>query len=133
VYNLLGGKFRTQVRVYANGWGGGGSLDELVGRAKAVVARGFSALKFDPFPGLWRAYIGRREEDAAVERVAAVRDAVGPDVEILVEVHRRLAPAQAVRVAARLDPLRPYWYEEPVSARDLPDWRWRNRASGCRW
>ncbi len=120
VYNLLGGKFRAQVRVYANGWGGGGSLDELAGRAKAVVARGFSALKFDPFPGPWRAFIGRREEDAAVERVAAVREAVGPDVEILVEVHRRLAPAQAIRVAARLEPLRPYWYEEPVSARDLP-------------
>jgi galactonate dehydratase len=109
VYNLLGGAFRTKLRVYANGWGGGGSLDALTAKAKAVVARGFNALKFDPFPDPWRAYIGRREEDQAVERVEAVRAAVGPEVDILVEVHRRLAPAQAIRVAARLEEFRPYW------------------------
>jgi galactonate dehydratase len=118
VYNLLGGATRTQIRVYANGWEGG-SLDELVGAAKGVVARGFSAMKFDPFPNPWRAYIARRDEDMAVERVAAVREAVGPDVEILVEVHRRLAPMHAVRVARRMEPYRPFWYEEPVSGRDL--------------
>ena len=48
-----------------------------------------------------------------------MRDAVGPDVEILVEVHRRLAPAHAIRVARRMEPCRPFWFEEPVSARDL--------------
>jgi galactonate dehydratase len=119
VYNLLGGAARTQIRVYANGWGGGGSLDTLVGAAKGVVARGFTALKFDPFPNPWRAYISRRDEDMAVERVAAVREAVGPDIEILVEVHRRLAPMHAVRVARRMEPYRPFWYEEPVSSRDM--------------
>jgi galactonate dehydratase len=51
--------------------------------------------------------------------VAAVRAAVGPDVEILIEVHRRLAPMHAVRVARRLEEFRPFWYEEPVSFRDL--------------
>lgn len=118
VYNLLGGAVRSQIRVYANGWGGG-TLEKLTQSAKDVVARGFSALKFDPFPNPWRAYISRNEEDIAVERVAAVREAVGPDVEILVEVHRRLAPMHAVRVARRMEPYRPFWYEEPVSARDL--------------
>ena len=48
-----------------------------------------------------------------------MREAVGPDVEILVEVHRRLAPMHAVRVARRMEPYRPFWYEEPVSARDI--------------
>jgi galactonate dehydratase len=119
VYNLLGGKFREKIRVYANGWAGGGSPEDLAERAQAVVARGFTALKFDPFPNPWRAYIDRRQEDEAVKRVAAVREAVGPDVEILVEVHRRLAPMHAERVAARMEVYRPYWYEEPVSARDL--------------
>jgi galactonate dehydratase len=119
VYNLLGGAARTQIRVYANGWGGGGSLEKLADGAKAVVARGFTALKFDPFPNPWRAYISRRDEELAVERVAAVREAVGPDVEILVEVHRRLAPMHAVRVARRMEPYRPFWYEEPVSSRDM--------------
>lgn len=119
VYNLLGGKCRERVRVYANGWGGGGTPDEAAKQAAAVVAQGFTALKFDPFPNPWRAYIDRQQEDAAVAKVAAVRAAVGPDVEILIEVHRRLAPMHAVRVAARMAEHRPFWYEEPVSFRDL--------------
>jgi len=56
-----------------------------------------------------------------VARVRAVRDAVGPDVEILVEVHRRLSPQHAIRVARRMEPCRPFWFEEPVSARDASD------------
>ena len=49
----------------------------------------------------------------------AVREAVGKDVDILVEVHRRLAPMHAVRVARAMEPYAPFWFEEPVSARDL--------------
>jgi len=119
VYNLLGGKVRDKIRVYANGWGGTGTPEEAAIQAKAVVDKGFTALKFDPFPNPWRAYIDRKQEDAAVTKVAAVREAVGPDVEILIEVHRRLAPMHAVRVARRLEAFRPFWYEEPVSFRDL--------------
>lgn len=120
VYNLLGGPCRPRMRVYANGWSGGARTpDQLAERAAAVVARGFTALKFDPFPGPWRAYVDRDVERTAVERVRAVREAVGPEVEILVEVHRRLAPMHAVRVAREMGPYRPFWYEEPVSARDL--------------
>jgi galactonate dehydratase len=119
VHNLLGGAFRTKIRVYANGWAGDRDPDQVAAQAQAVVKRGFTALKFDPFPGPWRAYIGRKEEEMAVARVKAVRDAVGPDVEILVEVHRRLAPMRAIRVARLMEPYRPFWYEEPVSVRDL--------------
>ncbi len=119
VYNLLGGRTRRRLRVYANGWGGAQPPDELADRAKAVVERGFTALKFDPFPGLWRAFIDRQAEEEAVDRVRAVREAVGPDVDILVEVHRRLAPMHAVRVARAMEPFAPFWFEEPVSARDL--------------
>ena len=119
VYNLLGGAFRTKVRVYANGWAGDREPDAVAEAARGVVARGFTALKFDPFPGPWRAYIDRKDEDMAVERVRAVREAVGPDVEILVEAHRRLSPQHAIRVARRMEPCRPFWFEEPVSVRDL--------------
>jgi len=119
VYNLLGGKCRDKIRVYANGWGGGGTPEEAAAKAQATVALGFTALKFDPFPNPWRAYIDRQQEDAAVAKVAAVRAAVGPDVEILIEVHRRLAPMHAIRVAQRMEEFRPFWYEEPVSFRDL--------------
>ena len=119
VYNLLGGAFRTKIRVYANGWAGDRDPEQVAAQARAVVDKGFTALKFDPFPGPWRAYIDRREEEMAVARVKAVREAVGPVVEILVEVHRRLAPMRAVRVARLMEPYRPFWYEEPVSVRDL--------------
>ena len=119
VYNLLGGKCRSKIRVYANGWGGGGTHQEAAKRAKEIVDRGFTALKFDPFPSPWRSYITHEAEQYAIDRVAAVREAVGPKVEILVEVHRRLAPINAIRVARQLERYRPYWYEEPVSARDL--------------
>ena len=119
VYNLLGGACRDRIRVYANGWGGGGTTEQLAEQAAKVVKMGFTALQFDPFPGPWRTIIDRRTEQAAVDRVRAVREAVGPDVEILVEVHRRLSPLHAIRVARLLEPYDPFWYEEPVSARDL--------------
>jgi galactonate dehydratase len=120
VYNLLGGPVRTRLRVYANGWAEGRSKPEAVAeQARAVVKKGFTALKFDPFPGPWRAHIDRRQEEHAVAQVREVRDAVGEDVDILVEVHRRLAPANAIRVARAMEPYRPFWFEEPVSVRDL--------------
>jgi galactonate dehydratase len=120
VYNLLGGPCRDRIRVYANGWSERSSTPDEYARAAAdVVARGFDALKFDPFSNPWRTHIGRAEEDRAVERVRAVREAVGPKVEILVEVHRRLAPTEAIRVANRLEPFQPFWYEEPIDAEDV--------------
>ncbi len=119
VYNLLGGKAHPRLRVYANGWGSDQAPDEVARRAKAVVDKGFTALKFDPFPGPWRAFIDRSQEEEAVERVRAVRETVGPDVEILVEVHRRLAPMHAIRVAKAMEPYKPFWFEEPVSSKDL--------------
>jgi galactonate dehydratase len=118
VYNLLGGPCRDKIRVYANGWQGETSA-ATAQRAKTLVEQGFTAMKFDPFPGPWRTHISREDEFAAVECVEAVRDAVGPDIDLLIEVHRRLAPVHAVRVARMLEKLNPFWYEEPVSARNL--------------
>jgi len=120
VYNLLGGPCRDRIRVYANGWAGHmDTLDDLARNAKEAVRKGWTALKFDPFPGPWRLYITRKEEFLAVERVKAVREAVGPDVDILVEVHRRLAPMHAIRVAHMMEEYKPFWYEEPVPAENL--------------
>jgi galactonate dehydratase len=119
VYRLLGGAFRSRIRVYANGWARGDDPATVAGQAQSVVKRGFTALKFDPFPGPWRAFIDKNQERRAVERVEAVREAVGPEVDILVEVHRRLAPANAIRVARAMERYAPFWFEEPVSVRDL--------------
>ncbi|MDH3600896.1 MAG: mandelate racemase/muconate lactonizing enzyme family protein [Candidatus Tectomicrobia bacterium] len=120
VYNLLGGPCRDRIRVYANGWYGGAKTpDDYAEKAQAVVQRGFTAMKFDPFPGPWRTHISRRAEQQAVATVKAVRDAVGPDIDLLIEVHRRLAPMHAVRVARQMEEFEPFWYEEPTSARNL--------------
>jgi galactonate dehydratase len=120
VVTLLGGPCRERIRVYANGWySGAKSPDAYAAKAKDTVARGFTALKFDPFPGPWRTHISREAERQVVETVRAVREAVGPKIDLLIECHRRLAPMHAVRVAAALEPFEPFWYEEPVSARDL--------------
>lgn len=120
VYNLLGGTWREKVRVYANGWGGGKTPEDLARRAREVAAMGFTALKFDPFPDPWRTFIDAEQEQRAIDNVAAVREAVGPKVDLLVEVHRRLAPMHAVRVARAIEPYRPFWYEEPVLAENIP-------------
>lgn len=120
VYNLLGGPCRDRIRVYANGWSTRAATpQELAERAREVVKKGFTALKFDPFPGPWRLYITREEELQAIEKVKAVREAVGPAVDILVEVHRRLAPMHAIRVAHAMEVYRPFWYEEPVPRENL--------------
>jgi galactonate dehydratase len=84
-----------------------------------MVERGFTAMKFDPNPGPWRTHITREQEDEAVERVRVVREAVGPDIDILVEMHRRLAPMYAIRIARRIEQYRPYWFEEPVNAENV--------------
>src|SRR5262249_42290458 len=56
-----------------------------------------------------------QEEDVAVRRVEAVREAVGPDVGLMIEFHGRLSATSAVRLVRRLQPLEPAWCEEPVA------------------
>src|SRR5437879_11965692 len=55
----------------------------------------------------------------SIERWRAVLEAVGPKIEILVEVHRRLAPNEAIRMAHKLEEFEPFWYEEPIDATDV--------------
>jgi len=124
VYELLGGRAHDSLWVYANGWYRGLNAPAEYGEAAArVVADGFTAMKFDPFAvrpdGTWdyppRA-LSREMADLAVARVAAVREAVGPNVEILVEVHGNLGVTSAIQVGKRLEELDPFFYEEPVDA-----------------
>ncbi len=111
---LLGGASRERVRVYANGWADEpGTLDQNIERALKVKALGYTALKFDPLPGPWRTFIHRQDEDFAVDYVRRMRDALGPEMEILIEVHRRLAPQHAIRLGRRLAEFDIGWFEEP--------------------
>ena len=120
IYNLLGGPCRDKIRMYANGWADGDDApDTAARRAKNLVDRGFTALKWDPFPNPWRTYISRTHEQRAIESVRAVREAVGPSVDLLIEVHRRLAPNHALRVAEAIEQYDPFWYEEPTHTENL--------------
>jgi galactonate dehydratase len=120
VYNMLGGACRDKIRVYANGWYAGAKTpEEHAEKATATVKRGFTALKFDPFPGPWRLYVDKSVEEAAVANVRAVREAVGPSVDILIEVHRRLSPMNAIRVSHMMEEFKPFWFEEPVPCENV--------------
>ena len=121
VYNLLGGKYREKVRVYANGWSYGmKEPDDYARAAEKVVKMGFSAMKFDPLPSPWRTYIPKEHEKRAIRIVKAIRDAVGPDVDLLLEQHRRLAPMHAIRLDKQLAEFNLYWMEESCQA-EFPD------------
>lgn len=114
VWRLLGGKVREEIKAYANGWYTvERSAEDFHTAARKVVERGYHALKFDPFgPGMWELDLAERRR--SVQLVEAVRDAVGPDVELLVEMHGRFTPAEAVRIARELTPFNPSWIEEPT-------------------
>jgi len=119
VWRLLGGKVNDRVKAYANGWYTvERTPEEFHAAARRVVERGYRALKFDPF-GPGRHELEHGERVRAVALVEAVRDAVGPEVEILVEMHGRFAPLEAVRLAGLLEPFAPGWLEEPVPPENL--------------
>ena len=114
VWKILGGRFRDRVPAYANGWYQAERDPKTIAAlARTVVERGYRALKLDPF-GAASAELPAAGRRRAVEIVAAVRDAVGADVQILIEMHGRFTPATAVAVAGLLEPYDPEWIEEPV-------------------
>lgn len=122
IYELLGGPFRDQLRVYANGWyTNPGTPEQNADEARAVVAAGFDAMKFDPFGQENYFTISPYEADLAEARVAAVRGAVGPHVDILVEVHAKFNVATAIHLGQRLEQYRPFWFEEPVSQENISE------------
>jgi galactonate dehydratase len=120
VYNLIGGPCRSRIRVYANGWSYKMQKpDDYARGAEEVVKRGFTAMKFDPVPGVWRTYIPKEHIRHAVNVMRAVRAAVGPDVDLLLDIHRRLAPMHAIDLANALAEFEPYWLEEPCQSENV--------------
>jgi galactonate dehydratase len=114
LYNLWGGQCHQRLRAYANGWYRGPRTPEsFAAKAKAVAARGYTALKFDPFGDAWR-MLPRYEFDLSLDIVGAVREAVGPAVDLMIEGHSRFNPTTAISIAEGLHRFRPAWFEEPV-------------------
>ncbi|MCW9049858.1 MAG: mandelate racemase/muconate lactonizing enzyme family protein [Deltaproteobacteria bacterium] len=123
VWKLLGGKFRNRIPAYANGWYQGDRDPEVIKHlAKAVVDKGYRALKIDPF-GSASAEITRSERMRALAILESVREAVGPDVQIFLEMHGRFTGAAAMAVARDVADVEPSWLEEPVIPTDVTSLR----------
>src|SRR5947199_16638 len=104
------------------------TAEGMAERAGEVVRRGYTALKIDPF-GAGAMELQPAERRRCLEIVAAVRDAVGPDVDLLIEGHGRFAPTEAKRLARELAPYDPGWFEEPCPWDDPLAWREVKAAS----
>ena len=118
VYKMLGGAVRETIPAYANGWYTGERTPEAFAEAaRHVVARGYRALKFDPF-GNGDLELSRDEFHRSVAIIEAVHDAVGEHAELLIEMHGRFAPHQTIRIAKAIEPLAPGWIEEPCRPED---------------
>ncbi len=121
VYELLGGPVRDAVDVYCHPEDGA-TPEALAQHCKAIVDTGQKALKTDPWhphhPDEIDGYMsGRLTDDAinlGVDRIAAAREAVGPDIEILIDNHARFDVPTAIRLAKSLEPYDIFWFEEPV-------------------
>lgn len=115
VYQLLGGRVRDSIEAYANGWYRAERTPaHFVAAAEAAVGMGFKALKLDPF-GTARNFISERELQLARDILRALRERFGPELKIMIDVHSRFTPAEAVRVARVLHDLDLYWWEEPTT------------------
>src|SRR5262245_29022737 len=87
IWRLIGGRAGETVNAYANGWYGGCALPaEFAAQAVKVAARGYRAIKFDPFTTAWK-YLGEEEWEAALAVIDAVAKAVGPKVGLMIELH----------------------------------------------
>ena len=119
VYQLLGGKVNEDCRIYVNGWFSGAKTpDEFAEKARIAVQRGVTAMKWDPF-GKSYLQISNKDLDTALECVAKVREAVGNDVDLLIEGHGRFDVPTGIKIAKELEQFKPMWFEEPVPPNNL--------------
>jgi galactonate dehydratase len=119
LWKLLGGKVQPRLRVYANGWYQGprdpGFFAEAAAKVKTL---GYTALKFDPFGATYR-FLDESEEKLSLRLVRAVREAVGDEVDLLIEGHDRFSVSTAIRLSKALAEYHPMWFETPVMSTDI--------------
>ncbi len=113
IHKLIGGCFRPKVKAYATGlyFKNMDRLnEEAVEEARGYVAQGFGAIKM-------KIGLGSLKKD--LDRVAAVREAIGPDVQLMVDANHCFNVPQAINIGRELEKLGVYWFEEPISPEDL--------------
>ena len=130
VYKLLGGRVHERLRTYTYIYPKPTDRTDVymdpdlsAERAAEYVAQGFTAVKFDPF-GPYSAFDGRQPSLEALERVEhfmkQLREAVGSRADLLLGTHGQMTAAGALRLARRIEPYDPLWFEEPVPP-DAPE------------
>jgi len=128
VYELLGGRLRERVDLYGHpDTSGDGDIASRAARGSSrLVEQGFAAMKIDPFEEVWTRHSGyhggeisRSGINAGAEVVGAMRDAVGPDVELMVDAHGAFNVATAMACMQALEPFGLTWFEEPVPPEGL--------------
>ncbi|MDE0313989.1 MAG: mandelate racemase/muconate lactonizing enzyme family protein [Candidatus Poribacteria bacterium] len=112
IWELLGGNCRDKIRLHL--LGGGGTPETMFEAAKAAVEEGFTALKFDPLVGNFQDMGLDRLVNTARDLVAAAREGGGPDLDLIVEVHRKLTPMNSIVLESALAPFNLYFIEDPI-------------------
>ena len=112
IWELLGGNCRDKIRLHL--LGGGSTPETMYEAAKAAVEEGFTALKFDPLVGGFQDMTVDRLVKTARDIVAAARDGGGPDLDLIVEVHRKLTPMNSIVLESALAPFNLYFIEDPI-------------------
>jgi galactonate dehydratase len=126
IYKLLGGKFRDKIRLYADCHAGQTHTPQAYAeKALAVVAEGYSAVKFDvdhTGSGKLDAYnwtIGAREMSHIIALISATREAIGYDIDLAIDCHGQFDLPSAITLAKAVEPLRLLWLEEPLPAENI--------------
>ena len=123
-YNLLGGRFRSWIRMYADLHLPESDDDPVrasIEAAQEAIAEGFDAVKVDldlAFPELhrdpWNRSLSGAEVERSYELVSALVGAVGPGVYVALDCHWQFSPQDALRLARKLEELHPFWLEDPI-------------------
>ncbi|MBN3801893.1 mandelate racemase/muconate lactonizing enzyme family protein [Paraburkholderia sp. Ac-20336] len=133
VYQLLGGAVNDRIRCYANGWYEAAQTpDEFARATERPLADGYTALKFYPLGQMLgvnmrhvsQRSITREQADLAVARVKAVREAIGPDVDLMLDLSGGLSAAEAARLCNRFEPYDIQFVEEPTDPSDADAMAW---------
>ena len=117
IYQLLGGRQRDKVRLHYlmdNPNRPNATVDDFVEKAQEAVREGFTAVKGDMLPLDYAHLSFSRLVEEVVKRVGAVRETIGPDLDLGIELHRKLVPSEAIVLAQHLEPFRLLFYEDPI-------------------
>lgn len=119
IYDLIGGRYHQELPAYANGWyTGPRTAESFAERAQAVIDKGYTAMKFDPFGSAWRT-MSLEDRHLSIDIVRAIRETVGPEVQLMIEVHSRFSVSEAVWVGERIAEYEPTWFEEPTPHQNI--------------